>query len=119
MLVWGEGPLILPLERRWEWHAREQWDSRWTLQTLGCARGLSKRGPGQICQPREMVQTFLIFLMSLSSSLGVTVWVDWMRSLSLSRDAICNGNTGQLQGPSGTSWWKPHPSGCHQAWCGE
>lgn len=37
-----------------------------------------------------LLQTFLIFLMSLSSSLGVTVWVDWMRSLSLSRDAICN-----------------------------
>lgn len=33
-------------------------------------------------------QTFLIFLMSLSSSLGVTVWVAWMRSLSFSRDAI-------------------------------
>lgn len=36
-----------------------------------------------------LLQTFLIFLMSLSSSLGVTVCVDWMRSLSLSSDAIC------------------------------
>lgn len=34
-------------------------------------------------------QTFLIFLMSLSSSLGALLCTDWMRSWSLSREAIC------------------------------
>lgn len=75
--------------------------------SLGCVRRFSA-GAGAVVQPRMMVQTFLIFLMSLSSSLGVTVWVDWMRSLSLSRDAICDRNTGQLhrgEPAAGTAWW--------------
>lgn len=65
--------------------------------------GGSLQRAGAVVQSRTMVQTFLIFLMSLSSSLGVTVWVDWMRSLSLSRDAICDRNTGQLQGGAAVS----------------
>lgn len=55
-------------------------------------------GGGQeaLCCSRLGVQTFLIFLMSLSSSLGVTVvWVDWILWLSLSRDAIFERNTDQ------------------------
>lgn len=58
--------------------------------------GAGGQEAGAGVQPRGMGQTFLIFLMSLSSSIGVTVCVDWIRSLFLSRDAICNGNTAQL-----------------------
>lgn len=64
---------------------------------------------GAIVQPGGTIQTFLIFLMSLSSSLGAVVWVDWTRSWSLSRDAICSRNTGQLSCAAvaaGTTWWQ-------------
>lgn len=85
--------------------ARGCWLRVWSRGGSG-ARGGHRRpwaasgGPlwraGAGVPPRVTARTFLIFLMSLSSSLGGTVWVDWMRSLSLSRDAICKRNAGQL-----------------------
>lgn len=67
----------------------------------GMPGGALKRTGAALPAPRD-VQTFLIFLMSLSSSLGVTGWVDWMRSLSLSRDAICNRKQSAAErGPAG------------------
>lgn len=59
----------------------------------------------------QLGQTFLIFLMSLSSSLGALLCTDWMRSWSLSREAIC----GHRDSVSGACRDRPSaPAPCQQ-----
>lgn len=78
-----------------------------------CSRRARIALPALSLSPRvpQPGQTFLIFLMSLSSSLGALLCTDWMRSWSLSREAIC----GHRDSVSGARRDRPSaPAPCQQ-----